>query len=67
MSLGVSLIIVLRSYIKLCYVNLNEPINVAHFQKLASQSMLNSALGIEMVNNTFHESKKNHLRKRGTF
>ena len=33
-------------YIKLCYVydKLNEPIKVAHLQKLANQSMLNGAL-----------------------
>ena len=30
--------------------NLNEPIKVAHLQKLANQSMLNGALAIEMVN-----------------
>ena len=36
----------LMSYIKLCYVyvKLNEPINVAHLQKLANQSTLNGAL-----------------------
>ena len=36
----------LMSYIKLCYVyvKFNEPIKVAHLQKLANQSMLNSAL-----------------------
>ena len=34
------------SYIKLCYVydKFNEPIKVAHLQKLANQSMLNGAL-----------------------
>ena len=33
-------------YIKLCYlyVKIQEPIKVAHFQKLANQSMLNGAL-----------------------
>ena len=33
------------SYIKLCYVYVifNEPIKVAHLQKLANQSMLNRA------------------------
>ena len=32
-------------YIKLCYVyvKFNEPIKVAHLQKLANQSMLNGA------------------------
>ena len=46
--------------------NSNEPIKVAHLQKLANQSMLNGALVIEMVNNSFSESKKNfgRLRKR---
>ena len=50
-------------------LNLNEPIKVAHLQKLANQSMLNGALVMGMVNNFFSESKKNfgHLRKRGTF
>ena len=40
----------LMSYIRLCnYVRLNsnEPIKVAHLQKLANQSVLNSALVIE--------------------
>ena len=32
-------------------LNSNEPIKVAHLQKLANQSMLNGALVIEMVNN----------------
>ena len=56
------------SYIKLCYVyvKFNEPIKVAHLQKLANQSMLNE---IEMVINSFSESQKNfgRLIKRGTF
>ena len=39
-------------------LNLNEPIKVAHLQKLANQSVLNAALVIEMVNNYFSESKK---------
>ena len=36
----------LMSYIKLyyVYVKFNEPIKVAHLQKLANQSMLNDAL-----------------------
>ena len=38
--------------------NLNEPIKVAHLQKLANQSLLNGALVMEMVNNSFSESKK---------
>ena len=36
-----------------------EPIKVANLQKLANQLMLNGALVIEMVNNSFSESKKN--------
>ena len=49
--------------------NSNEPIKVTHLQKLANQSMLNGAFVIEMVNNSFSESKKNFgpLIKRGTF
>ena len=36
----------LMRFIKLCYVfvKFNEPIKVAHLQKLANQSMLNGAL-----------------------
>ena len=36
----------LMSYIKLCYVyvKFNEPIKVAHLQKLANQWMLNDVL-----------------------
>ena len=37
----------------------NEPIKVAHLEKLANQSLLNGALVMEMVNNSFSESKKN--------
>ena len=50
-------------------LNSNEPIKVAHLQKLANQSMVNGALVIEMVNNSLRESKKNFGRfmKRGTF
>ena len=46
-------------------LNSNEPIKVAHPQKLANQSKLNDALVIEMVKNSFSESKKNfcHLIK----
>ena len=36
----------------------NEPIKVAHLQKLANQSLLNGTLVIEMINNSFSESKK---------
>ena len=47
----------------------NEPIKVAHLQKLANQSMLNDTLVAEMVNNSFSESKTNfdRLRKGGRF
>ena len=47
----------------------NEPIKVIHLQKLANQSMLNGALVIEIVSNSFSESKKNFRRliKLGTF
>ena len=50
-------------------LNSKEPIKVAHLQKLANQSMLNGALVIEMVNNSFSESKKNFgcFRNRGAF
>ena len=37
-------------------LNSNEPIKVAHLQKLSNQSMLNVVLVIEMVNNYFNAS-----------
>ena len=37
-------------------LNSNEPIKVAHLQKLSNQSMLNGVLVIEMVNNSFNAS-----------
>ena len=37
-------------------LNSNEPIKVAHLQKLINQSMLNGAIVIEMVNNSFSKS-----------
>ena len=40
----------------------NEPIKVAHLQKLANQSLLNGTLVIEMINNSFSERKKNFGR-----
>ena len=48
-------------------LNSNEPIKVAHLQKLANQSVLNGTLVIEKVNNSFTESKKKfcHLIKWG--
>ena len=56
----------LTSYIRLCnYVmlNSNEPIKVAHLQKLANQSVLNGALVIEKwLNNSFSECKKQVCR-----
>ena len=42
--------------------NSNEPIKVDHLQKLTNQSLLNGALVMEMVNNSFSESKKNFGR-----
>ena len=50
-------------------LNSNEPIKVAHLEKLANQSIWNGALMIEMIYNSFNESKKNfgRLIKRGTF
>ena len=39
-------------------LNSNEPTKVAHLQKLANQSMLNSAFAIEMIINSFSESKR---------
>ena len=50
-------------------LNSNEAIKVALLFKLANQSVLNGALVIEMVKNSFRESKKNfgRLMKRGTF
>ena len=40
-------------------LNSSEPIKVDHLQKLANQLMLSGVLVIEMVNNSFSESKKN--------
>ena len=37
----------------------NKPIKLADLQKLAIQLMLNGALVIEMINNSFSKSKKN--------
>ena len=50
-------------------LNSNEPIKVAHIQKLANQSMLNGPLVTEMENNYFSEKKKKfgRLIKLGTF
>ena len=42
--------------------NSNEPIEIGHLQKLANQSLLNGALVMEIVNNSFTESKKNFSR-----
>ena len=43
----------------MCMLNSNEPTTVPRLQKLANQSLLNGALVMEMVNNTFSESKNN--------
>ena len=40
----------------------NQPIKVIHLQKLATQSNLNGPLVIEIVSNSFRESKKNFGR-----
>ena len=50
-------------------LNSNQPIKVANLPTLAHQSMLSGALMIEMVKNSFCESKKKFgcLIKRGTF
>ena len=47
-------------------LNKNEPIKVAHLQKLANESMLNGALVTELP---FSENKKSfgRLKKRRTF
>ena len=37
-------------------LNSNEPIKVAHLQKLTNQSMLNGTLVIKMESNSFSES-----------
>ena len=42
--------------------NSNEPIKVAYLQKLTNQSLMNGALVMETVNNSFSESKKNFSR-----
>ena len=47
----------------ICLFNSNEPIKVSHLQKLANQSLLNGALVMEIVNNSFSESKKNLFDK----
>ena len=58
----------LTSYTKLCYVKFKSANQKCSTSKI-SLSMLNGALVIQMINNSFSESKKNfgHLRKRGTF
>ena len=55
----------LTSYIRLCnYVilNSNEPIKVAHLQKLANQCVECRTLIEKWSNNFFSESKKNFCR-----
>ena len=39
-------------------LNSNEPIKVAHLQKLVNQSVLNGAIVKEMVHNSFTERNK---------
>ena len=40
----------------------NQPIKVIHLQKFAGQSILNGALVIKIVSNSFSENKKNFGR-----
>ena len=42
-------------------INSNEPVKVDLLQKLANQSMLNGTFLIEMVNNSFSETKESWL------
>ena len=42
--------------------NSEEPVKVAHLQKLANQSLLNGARVMEIVHSSFCESKKNFSR-----
>ena len=41
----------------------NQPIKVIYLQKLASQSILNGPLVIEIVSNFFRERKKNFIKR----
>ena len=68
MQSRISVVLIGGNYV-MFMLNSNEPIKVAHLQKLANESMLNGALVIEMINNSLSESKKNfgRLRKCGTF
>ena len=54
------------SYIKLfyVYVKFNEPIKVAHLQKLANQLMLNGALKMAILS---VKARKTFVVKRGKF
>ena len=45
-------------------LNSNQPIKVADHQKLINQSILNGAFKIEIVNNSFNESKKSFDKAR---
>ena len=40
----------------------NEPIKISHLQRLANKSMVNGAPVIEIINNSFTDSKKNFGR-----
>ena len=55
---------VLTSFIKLfnVYVKLKQNNQNCSLSKLANQSMLNGAIVIQMVNNSFSESNKNFCR-----
>ena len=48
-------------------VKKNEPIKVINLQKLANQSMLNGALVVEVVSNSFCENKKNFSPMKNIF
>ena len=48
-------------------LNSNDPVKVAHLQKLANQSMLNGAIVMKMVNNSFIVKARKTWIKRGTF
>ena len=46
---------------------IKEPIKVNHLQKLANQSMMNDALVIEVISNSFSESEKNFVCMKNIF
>ena len=46
-------------------LNSNKQIKIVHLQKLVNQSVFNGTLVTEMINSSFHESKKSFI-KQGT-